>query len=211
MKKYLPWAAIVALLTGLALLPGPKAGASETTIPTLTGLLACVSTPASATWTANYTLTSSGNAGFWLYPDGGAPNSGPPAYTPVGTLSGLPATTSGGTVTFIVTGIPASVRDLRVDVLSYSDSGWHDLYLDLPIIGTCDPTPTPTTTVPVTPTTVLPGPVGGPISPPGLPTPAASPQAPLAFTGAPIWPEVALALFLIALGSLLVRRSVRHA
>ena len=205
MKKYLPWAAIVALLIGLALLPGPKAGAETPTAPAITGSVACDHT--SSTWTASFVITGTPGSGLFVYPFGGQPNAG--------TLTGMPNNQGiigpNGTFTFGVVNIPKGTDHIQVDItVLYTGP---DLFVSLPITGTCDPTPT-TTTVPPTVPPVAPPPVvppAAPVVPAPVVAPPAAVQAPLAFTGAPIWPEVGLALCLIALGLALVRRSVRHA
>jgi hypothetical protein len=221
------WAIALALLTGLALMGGPRAGAAVpvtypssqfTTAPTIAATVACDTT--TGTWTVTYTLTSISNAGYWIYPDGGAPNAG--------TVNGLPTSSGPGSVTFTVTDIANGTTFYQVDVLSYSDSGWNDLFSTGPINGTCavvTPTTTTTTVLPGTvgaslPTGTAPvvspalsgaGPLAGasPLSPSQPSPPAVSP--PLAFTGAYTLPTVALGLFLIGLGSALLRLRRRMA
>jgi hypothetical protein len=210
-RKFVAGVVVAALLLlALALMNGPNAGADVssqfTTVPTISATVSCDGT--TGTWVATYTLTSESNAGFWLYPDGGAPTSG--------VLHGLPATITGaGTVTFTVDGIANGTAFIQVDVLAYSDAGWNDLYSNVPITGVCEVTPTTTTTVaPVTPITpALPG-AGppkdvAPATPPPLPVlaaPAVVPavQPPLAFTGLDVLPLLVSGGGLIVVGGLML-------
>src|ERR1022692_1679144 len=93
-KLIVGWALAAALLVGPALLPGAKTGAATPAAPTISAVVACDGT----TWAVVYTLTSSSNAGYWVYPNGGQPNAG--------VVNGLPTSSGPGSVQFSVSGIP---------------------------------------------------------------------------------------------------------
>ena len=210
MKKLLPWAAIVALLIGLALLPGPKAGAVAP-LPGATGTSSstCVGTSCVVTISTTTSNATGMTASAFLY-----------AYNPKEVaISGFPAADSivgDTTFTFTIT-MPCSTTSWEIDMPVSWDGfkTWVDIALSGTLPDACTtPTTTPTTVPTTTPPASVP-PVPSVGLPPDGPAPVATPpatvQAPLAFTGAPILPEVGVALCLIALGLLLVRRSVRHA
>ena len=215
-KKLLPWAAIVALLTGLALLPGPKAGAAVpvplvTVTPqqaTITSSVAQNSAGTGLVLTWTLTNTSDVTEGFYLY---GCAIGDQTACSPSFGNGDNQLTLAAGASSSFTFDEACGTTTATVDVaVPYADPPG-----DLPGAPTIDVAcvpPTTTTTVPVvtTPPPAPPAPSGlPPVSVPVV-TPAPT-MAPLAFTGAPILPEVGVALALIALGLLLVRRSVRHA
>lgn len=230
------WALAVALLVGLQLMGGPTKAGADVTPVTLTGMCSAApgATSVTCTWTINAPAATTTDVLF-------NPHAGPPNQSQAGCgpfpFAGCIAYAEGhdvgasGVLTFTQFGIPCTTEgQALVDTLfsnpafpvNPAGSPFHFIDVtgsaDLP--GSCpDPTPTTTTTVPVTPTS--PGTVGQPPLPTGpSPVPAApagnaSPPPPtaqpLAFTGAPVGAEAGVALFLIACGLLLVRKGRRVA
>lgn len=219
------WLLAGGLLFGLNALPGPKAsGAVMVPAPTITG--SCPAMPGATSITCEWTVTGPPATTFnVLYP----PHPVQPDCTvyPFAPCITYTTNTITGTSATFTQDVPCTANgQAAVDVLFSNPTfpenpvgtGQHFIDVtgtaDLP--GSCPPpTVTTTTTVPVTPVTtppVLPG-TGGTTMAVG-PSPVASPDptpAALAFTGAWTIPEVALGLFLIGLGALLVRKSRRLA
>lgn len=213
MKKYLPWAAIVALLVGLALLPGPKAGAAVPSNLTYSVAQNSTGTGLVVAWTLTNTAETS--VAYFIY---GCVFSPADCSADFGNGNNQLTLAPGAQATFHQD-YPCGTTTGDIDIAApYPPPGF-----DLPGTFTTDAqcVPPTTTTLPTVPTTVPPvvPPVAPPAppaaAPPVAPTPISAPpaavQPPLAFTGAPVLPEIGVALALILAGVLCLRRSRRVA